>query len=81
MTDKVTLDLSLRPAAIINDLAALMADPSDDLDMLYVLGRLAVAVDDNIRMHAHSAAKTATWQEIGDALVISRQAAHKRFSR
>lgn len=77
----MTVNIAFQPATLINDLAAQMCDPADDLAMLEVLGKLAAGVESNIGLFARSAAKTATWQEVGDALGISRQAAHKRFSR
>lgn len=53
----------------------------DALARLTVLGEMVAAVEDEIRSVARTAVKGATWQEIGDALGVSRQAAHKRFSR
>jgi hypothetical protein len=58
-------------------------DPTErwSLAKLPVLATLSQAIQDEIDMHAIAAAKGATWQEIGDALGISRQAAHKRYGQ
>lgn len=58
-----------------------MTRTEDALARLKTLGEMLNAVDQEIRSVARTAVKGATWQQIGDALGVSRQAAHKRFSR
>lgn len=50
-----------------------------DLDALSAMSEMSKVLDEQIGRFARGA--DATWQQVGDALGISRQAAHKRFSK
>lgn len=84
----IRLDRTLSLAEQLSDLAVIHG-PDPDLPMneyrvgiLGTLSKMEQAIDDEIRMYVSGAVKSgATWQQIGDALGVSRQAAHKRFSR
>lgn len=74
--------------SIVSDISVILTGdtseltPTEDaLARLTTLGELAAAVDAEIRSVARTAVTGATWQEVGDALGVSRQAAHKRFSK
>jgi hypothetical protein len=55
------------------------ADPEDGLRAVVVLRRLADTLE---QAHVKRArAQGWTWQQIGDALGVSRQAVHKRHGR
>lgn len=84
--DTTPLPLTLRE--IVSDISVILAGDTsemtkteDALAVLRVLGGIAAGVEAEIKSVARSAVSGATWQEIGEALGISRQAAHKRFSR
>lgn len=88
MTSKpIVLDRRLSIAELIGDLATIVG-PDDEFvgrgahaGMLSVMSQMAKAVEHETRAYVrHALADGATWQQIGDALGISRQAAHKRFS-
>lgn len=55
------------------------ADPADGLRAVVVLRRLA----DRVEATNVAAARAAgwTWEQIGDALGVSRQAVHKKYGR
>lgn len=84
----IRIDRGLPLSSQLSDLAVIHG-PDPDLPpseyavgILSTLSRMEHAIDDEIGMYVRSAVKKgATWQEIGDALGVSRQAAHKRFSR
>lgn len=86
----IQLDRDQPIAMLVSDLATILG-PSwmeDEgaqayrVDILVVLAEMHRAVEAEIAMYAHGAIREgATWQQVGDALGISRQAAHKRFSR
>jgi hypothetical protein len=54
-------------------------DPAEGLQAVVALRRLA---DDLERLHVAAARERGwTWQQIGDALGVSRQAVHKKHER
>lgn len=71
----------------LGDLALVYADhlhggdthDATDLDTLTALAEMSKVIDEQIGRIARIA--DATWQQIGDALGVSRQGAHKRFAR
>ncbi len=66
------------------DLTTLAAKPSERDALAYAaaLHRTARLVDDGLRAHVAIARdEGATWQQIGDALGMTKQAAHERFRR
>lgn len=71
----------------LSDLALVYADhlhggeahDATDLDALSALASMSKVIEDQIGRMARNT--DATWQQIGDALGVSRQAAHKRFSK
>lgn len=55
------------------------ADPADGLQAVVVLRRITDRLEET---HVWAArAQGWTWQEIGDALGVSRQAVHKKYGR
>lgn len=87
MTQPIVLDRRLTIAELIGDLATIVGPDPDFIGrgahtgMLSVLRKMADAVEDETRAYVrHAIADGATWQQIGDALRVSRQAAHKRFA-
>lgn len=82
MREQITIDTRSGLGGMVSDMAFMVGESSDDLDVAATLHKIAAEVDQQLGMFVRSAFRGgATWQEIGDALGISRQAAHKRFSR
>lgn len=93
MSRKITLtvddgyDRSWR--VLVNDLASALSEdvPTDApdegwmLDQVRVLTALIKAAESERDMYAITAASHRTWEEIGEAMGTSRQAAHKRYGR
>lgn len=85
-SDTIQLDRRLSLGEQLSDLAVIHG-PDPDLPpseyavgILDTLSKMAQAIDDETRMYVYGAVRAgATWQQIGDALGVSRQAAHKRF--
>lgn len=78
-----TVELRYGIDMALDDLSDVFADhiangDATDLDVLRVLAKMTDVIESKIGHMARNC--DATWQQIGDALGISRQAAHKRFS-
>lgn len=81
-SDTITVDTRSGMSGIISDIAYRLRTDDSELALLAVLGELAKAVEFELSLSARTSVREgATWQEVGDSLGISRQAAHKRFSR
>lgn len=73
---------------LVNELAARLGtvptDTPDEgwmLEQISVLTKFIKAAENERDMYAVAAAPHRTWDEIGTAMGISRQAAHKRYGR
>jgi hypothetical protein len=53
----------------------------DPLDALKAIGEIEIDMADHRRSAVRAAAGSHTWAEIGEALGVSRQAAHHKFAR
>lgn len=88
MAQPIQLDRNQPIGSMLSDLAVILGPDPDlsardyTLAILPTLAKMVQAVEDEARMYVRSAVeKGATWQQIGDALGVSRQAAHKRYGR
>lgn len=80
--DQITIDTRSGLGGMVSDLAAMVGETTDDLSMAAMMAKIAAVADRDLGMHARSAVRNgATWQQVGDAVGISRQAAHKRFAK
>ena len=83
--DEYTVDFRRYIGQWLGDLGSVYADhladerDATDLDTLAALSAMSKVIDEQIGRIARNT--DATWQQIGDVLGTSRQAAHKRFSK
>lgn len=75
----VTLDTRNGLPSLIGDLASILGEPST-IGEVQQLSRIIEAAEQELGLKVRDAVRMGhTWQQIGDALGVSRQAAHKRF--
>ena len=80
--DTITLDTRNGLDGMVSDLAYIAGGDPSDLAVAGMLAKIAAEADQQLGMFVRSAVRGgATWQQVADSLGISRQAAHKRFSR
>lgn len=81
MRSTYTLDGRCGLNGVIADLGTMLAETTDDLAVATQLAAVVKEAEHLVGLHVRSAIREgATWQQVGDALGVSRQAAHKRYS-
>lgn len=80
--DTITVDTRSGLNGVVVDLAWAYGQCATDLDAAGTLAKIAAEANSLVGMYVRGAVREgATWQQVADAIGMSRQAAHKRFSK